>query len=93
MADSRDQRKVKVHPFQRGAKKVADATSPGTFTARFRMGDGGGDLWDAYKAACEAMGTDRAADLRSHIQRVVDKHAKARRNQDALFTTGGDPAQ
>lgn len=90
MTDSIDRRRVKEHPFSRGTKRKPGAVSPGTFTARFRMGDGGGDLWDAYAAACEVMGTDRPSDLRAHIQSVVDKYQKGRVHEGRLWTTG-DP--
>jgi hypothetical protein len=90
MTDAIDRRRVKEHPFSRGTKKKPGAVSPGTFTARFRMGDGGGDLWDAYAAACVAMGTDRPSDLRAHIQGVVDRYERDRRDEQRLWTTG-DP--
>lgn len=36
------------------------------------------DLWREYGAACEALGTNRSADLRAHMLRRVRAWRKAR---------------
>ena len=65
--------------------------SAGSWAVRLRMGEGGPDLWARYEAAAKAAGyPDRSAALRAHIQGVVDRYERDRRDEQRLWTTG-DP--